>query len=88
MSEGLALVRVNKIGRDEAEGVVLAVGEVDGEGVAVDGMDVVLRAGMLACRAVCCAGDGGGERGQSADADGSGVEHKCGVAAVGGLVVG
>ena len=88
--DGQALVRGNEedeVGRDGAEGGVLAVGEGDGEGVAVDGTDV-LRAGMLACRAVCCAGGGGGERGQATDADGGGLECGCGVAAVGGLVIG
>ena len=76
--DGQALVRENEedeVGRDGAEGGVLAVGEVDGEEVAVDGTDV-LRAGMLACRALCCAGGGGG------------LECECGVATVGGLVIG
>jgi hypothetical protein len=75
--DGLALVRENEedeIGRGEVEGGVLVVGGVVGEGVGVDGTGAILRAGMLARRAVCCAGDGGGERGQTADADGSGLE--------------
>ena len=43
---------------------------------------------MLARRAVCCAVDGGSGQGQTADADGSGLECKWELAAVGGSVVG
>jgi hypothetical protein len=71
-SEGLAFVRKNDVGLEEAEGGVLAVSKVDRE--AADGMDAVLRVDMLGRRGVCCSGDGGGERGQLADSDGSVLE--------------
>ena len=87
----LALVCGNEeeeIGRGEVERGVLVVGGVVGEGVGIDDTGAILRTGMLARRAVCCAGDGGGERGQTADADGGGLECECGIAAVEGLEVG
>ena len=71
-SEGLALVRGNEIGLEEAEGGVLAVRNVDR--AAADGMDAVLRVDMLGRRAVCCSGGSGGERSQSVDSDGTVLE--------------
>ena len=74
-SEGLAMMGGNEVGLEEAEGGVLAVSKVDRE--AADGMDAVVRVDLLGCRVVCCSGDGdgdgdsGGERGQSADSDGT-----------------
>ena len=53
-------MRENEVGLEKAEGGVLAVSKVDRE--AADGMEAVLRVGMLGRRAVCCSGDGGGER--------------------------
>ena len=68
-SERLAMMGGNEVGLEEAEGGVLAVSKVARE--AADGMDAVLRVDVLGHRAVCCSGDGGGERGQSADSDGT-----------------
>ena len=63
----------DEVGRDRAEMKVVAVGEV---------------AGILARRAVYCGGDGGGERGHSADSDGLGLECECGTVPRGGWIVG
>lgn len=72
------------VGRGRVGKEVVAVGEVDGEGT--DDADVVWRAGIFARRAVCCAGDGGGERGHSADSDGIELESECGIVdAAGGV---
>ena len=68
-SEGQALVEGKEVGLEEAEGGVLAVRKVAKE--AADGMDAVLRVDVLGHRAVCCSGDGGGERGQTEDSDGT-----------------
>ena len=62
-----ALVQGNEVGLGEAEGGVLAVSKVGRE--AADGVVAVLR--LLV---ECCSGDGGGERGQSADSDGTRLE--------------
>ena len=73
---------VDEVGRDREEMKVVAVGEVDGEGE--DGPDTVRLTGILAGRTVYC----GGERGHSADSDGSGLECECGTVPRGGWIVG
>ena len=70
--EELALVRGIEVGLEEAERGVLAVSNVDRE--AADGMVAVLQVDLLGLLVECCSGDGGGERGQSADSDGTLLE--------------
>jgi hypothetical protein len=70
--EELALVRGIEVGLEEAERGVLAVSNVDRE--AADGMVAVLKVDLLGLLVECCSGDGGGERGQSADSDGTLLE--------------
>ena len=72
MYEELALMRGIEVGLEEAERRVLAVSNVDRE--AADGMVAVLQVDLLGLLVECCSGDGGGERGQSADSDGTLLE--------------
>ena len=70
--EELALVRGIEVGLEEAERGVLALSNVDRE--AADGMVAVLQVDLLGLLVECCSGAGGGERGQSADSDGTLLE--------------
>ena len=72
MYEELALMRGIEVGLEEAERRVLAVSNVDRK--AADDMVAVLQVDLLGLLVECCSGDGGGERGQSADFDGTLLE--------------